>query len=168
MKLFLYYDEDLIYSLIAQLIGNDVNLDFVAYIYENRTEEDVRYAVEPGKRKEECNFSGHISNSYFNEHRKQFIFTNIEEVKQIRKNEFIYRMLDIIEEYIVDIRKNNRCFKFYHTDFEDRNEEVKYLFNNEKYSLKDYEINEKNNDKIIFGIKINENVVKPICSYIKI
>ena len=170
MKLFLYYDEDLVYSMIAQLIGDNVNLDFVGFIAEKRTLEDIRYGLEPGKRNEKSNFNAHYSNSYSSENRKQYIFTNIEEVKQIRKNEFIYNMLDILEEYIVDMRTKNRCFKFYHSDFEERNsyEKIKYLYNEEKFSLKDSEIIEKDESKVIFGVKINEGLIKPICTYIKI
>lgn len=169
MKLFLYYDEDLVYSMIAQIIGNDVDLDFVAFVSEKREEEGLRVAIEPGKRKENCNFNAHYSNSYSNENRKQYIFTNVEEIKQIRKNEFIYKMLNIIENYIIKIRNENRCFNFFHTKLKNKkNKNIKYLFKEENFSIKDSEINAKIENKVVFGIKITDELIKPICSYIKI
>lgn len=164
MKLYIYYDYDLILSFISQVLKEDIPIDFITLIRETRYEKGDRNCIEPKKNLEKCNFSYSYSFNGFCANRQEYTFTNLEEVRKIKNNKFIYSCLDKIEEYIFNCCNNN----LYHSKKNNKNS-VKFLYDDEKFLIKEKVIKDLEvNNKIIYGYLINDTLVKPICMYIKI
>ncbi len=164
MKFFIYYDLDLMYSFLAQNLNEEIPIEFFIVTRENRCEENNRYCIEPRKELEKCCISAHYSNNDFCGLRREYSFINLDEVRIIKRNKFLYKYLNKIEKCIFN---SKNCTGFYHSKKSNK-KNVKVLYDKDKFLINDDEILKLASDnKIIYGYRINDTLVKPICVYIK-
>ncbi len=157
MKLYLYYDEELIVSILSQLDLPEFEIDFFSVSIEERKDSDYKVSMDPIK--EKCSF--HLSSGYFEGKRVEHIYANIEYIKNVRKNKFIYKAIDKIVENIKEY--NNIFYSESKID-----EKMKVLCDMNKFTMSKTQFECCNCDRIVtLAYKISENCIKPICIYLK-
>lgn len=157
MKLYLYYDEELIESILSQLNLPEFDIDFFSVSIEEREDKDYKLSVNPHK--EKCDFN--LSSGYFEGKRVEHIYANIEYIKNVRKKKFIYGAIDKIIENI----KDNKNIFYSESPIENN---MKMLCDLEKFTMSKNQFECCNCDRIVtLAYKISEKCIKPICIYLK-
>lgn len=156
MRLYLYYDEDLITSAISQLQIPEFDIDFFSVSVEKQKNEDYSFNVEPQNNK--CKLE--LISNYSKGSKVEYIYANIEFIKNIRKNKFIYNVLEKIEENIKDLED-------IHFEQKEIDKELNYMCDSDKYLVSEKDFKAYNCSRIVtLGYKINDKCIKPICIYL--
>ncbi|MEG0509809.1 MAG: hypothetical protein RR922_00350 [Clostridia bacterium] len=161
INFYLYYDEELVLSLLAQLGLSEINVEFFEIAVENREDTDYKICVDPCTECKNIKSSFHLSERWGNGRRMEKIYANIEDIKQIKRNEFLYKAMNKVKE---KIEKASNIF--YHEG--KYNEDLDMLTDTAWFKIKKEELSKYNCERcVIIAHKIGKNCIKPICIYLK-
>lgn len=161
MKLYLYYDENLILSILSQLDIPDFDIDFFSVSIEERNDVDYRVSLEPHKKNDNCSMSSHVSTNIFNGKKVEHIYANIEDIKSLRRNKFMYGAIDSIIEHI----KKDPSIFYSEGKIKDN---MTLLCDVENFKMAKAQFLRCNCDRIVtIAHKISDTCIKPICIYLK-
>ena len=124
---------------------------------EEREDRDYKLSFEPHQKK----MGTHLSTAYFEGKRVEHIYANIEDLKSIRRNKFMYKALDII----IDKLKNEKNIFYTESRIED---DIKMLCDIEKFKMSKQQFECCNCERIVtLAYRISDKCIKPICIYLK-